>query len=79
NLASPEGGNSVFYGLKVKDGKTYTMAFSSGEVSDILVGVKPKTLAAVGEYTLKITPAQQGEVNKFIKISDSIEFKVIIK
>ncbi|MEG0481224.1 MAG: hypothetical protein RR539_09605 [Clostridium sp.] len=79
NLASPEGGNSVFYGLKVKNGKTYTMAFSSEEVSDILVGVKPKTLAAVGEYTLKITPAHQGEANKFIKISDSIEFKVSIK
>lgn len=78
-LSQPEGGNAIFYGVKLKGNNTYTMAFYSGEVQDILLGIKPKLGVTPDDYTLRITPAHQGELGKFIKLGDAIEYKFTVK
>ncbi|MEF9951746.1 MAG: hypothetical protein RR840_04805 [Clostridium sp.] len=78
-LSQPEDGNSIFYGVRSFKDNLYSFGIMPDESLDIVIGVKGKQGAVTGEYIIRITPAIQGDVSKFTKISDPIEYKYVVK
>lgn len=59
-LAQPEGGKSLFYGLRQTKGVAHTVGFEAGILRNIHLKVTPKIELPAGEYTVTIYTAQQG-------------------
>ncbi|MEG2893044.1 MAG: hypothetical protein RR840_06725, partial [Clostridium sp.] len=77
-LAQAAGDNSVFYGLRQSKGVAHTVGFNPGEVRKINLSVSPKKGIQVGEYTVRVNVAQQGESGVFTSIGKPIEYKFVV-